>query len=132
MNKTITAFILLLALCGVVVSQPAQNEDTQEEESHRPYTQEEFPGWLRQLRRAEIVFFGSFPITMVFTTLSYEGFRLVRSVVEQNAVAGTMATEFGSFSEDEKIGLLLSGAILAVAVSVVDFILERAESKLGE
>ena len=131
--KKLAIILLLVAIAGGrVAAQSDIDEESSPGETYAPYSPEEFPQWLHQLRRAEIVLVGSFPITMLFTTLSYEGFRLVRSLFAQSNVVGTMAIEFGNFTANEKTGLLLGGVVLSVAVSVVDLILDRTDSKSRE
>ena len=131
-KKTVIMLLLIAATSSRIAAQSNTDEESSPVETYTPYSPDEFPEWLHQLRRAEIVLVGSFPLTMVFTTLSYEGFRLVRSLFAQSNVVGTMAIEFGNFTANEKTGLLLGGVVLSVAVSVVDLILDRTDSKSRE
>jgi hypothetical protein len=62
----IAALLLFMVLCGPIHTQTSTagtitpvNPDTKKSE---------FPQWVRDLRRAEIITFGSFPFTMFFAT----------------------------------------------------------------
>ncbi|MAG13184.1 MAG: hypothetical protein CMN78_01170 [Spirochaetales bacterium] len=132
-RRLIAILLILVAVINTTLAAQADSENSAEgEEEYLPYSHDEFPEWLHQVRRAEIVLIGSFPITMVFTTLSYEGFRLLKSLFQQDGAAGTMAIEFGDFNTNEKIWLLVCGAVLSVAASVVDLILDRLEPESRE
>ena len=59
MRRTI-AIVVLVVLC----LQPLLADYT-------PYSQDEFPQWSLKLRRAETLLFGSLPITLGMTSISY-------------------------------------------------------------
>jgi hypothetical protein len=90
--------------------------------SPEPYREDEFPLWLRDLRRAEIVFVGSVPITLLVATLAYDGFRSGRDIVMDVQIGER--SEFGSFTNDERKWLLASGLTLSGVVSIIDFLVE--------
>ena len=57
MRKRIIAFLLIFSmLVPPLVAEPIEYE-------YEPYTEEEFPIWAHELRRAESIFFGSLAIT---------------------------------------------------------------------
>lgn len=61
--------ILLLLLPGqLLVGEELEDESVEP----IPYDPEEFPHGLRTLRRAEIIFFGSIPITFLLSGLGWE------------------------------------------------------------
>ncbi len=61
MFKKILALILIICLVFPVFALDMKNAE--------PYKDEEFPKWLRKVRRGEILFFGSLPLTYAATTL---------------------------------------------------------------
>lgn len=113
---------LLVALSLICVSIPAVAQTTPTEPEYEPYDKNEFPQWARDLRRAEVVFIGSFPITLLLASLSYEAFRGIRDTV--NAAPIEERSEFGSFSTAETRGLLVAGVSLSGVVTILDLILE--------
>lgn len=60
---------LFICFVAVLMLQPVCAAD--QLPAYEPYTQEEFPIWSGKLRRAEILFFGSFPLTLPVTILGY-------------------------------------------------------------
>lgn len=70
MKKT-TALILIFSILALpLMADPIQYE-------YEPYTEEEFPIWAHELRRAESIFFGSLAITF---PLSMGAYALVTSL----------------------------------------------------
>ncbi len=79
-----------------------------------PYSKDEFPGWLRDLRRAEVITIGAFPITLLFSSLGYQVYRSITGVKTQ-------------ITQPEQIGVLLTGVGLAATVALADFILGKIQ-----
>ena len=125
MKKTFLIFLVLL-VCGQAVAQSTgDGEGTSEPPDYEPYSEDEYPDWLHEVRRAEVILIGSFPLTMLFSSLAYEGFRAVLNGIEGNQTAGNQAFGSGGFTPDEAKGILISGVILSVAVAAADFILGK-------
>lgn len=83
--------------------------------AYEPYGIEEFPTWSVKLRRGETLFFGSLPITLSFTGLSY-----------------SLAQGFGSgtFSNDpfqESLAIFGIAAGLSLIIAITDYILGEME-----
>jgi hypothetical protein len=99
-----------------------------------PYEPEEFPLWLRDLRRAEIIAIGSFPITFVFANLGYS--------LGRYAVNGGDPdyAPFGNpnripLSRGESLAVIGIAASLSVTIALVDYAIgrrRRARAVLGE
>lgn len=92
-----------------------------------PYSPDEFPPWLRELRRGEVITIGAFPITLLFSSLTYQLVRYAQngfSTAYAPALLGASATPL---SNQERIGVILGGAGLAVVVALADFALGRLE-----
>ena len=138
MKKLLCILLALLLSCqGIAQSasdkSTSENEENQAESpDYEPYAEDEFPDWLRDVRRAEVVLIGSFPLTMLFTSLTYEGVRAIISAVEGNDTAGTQGFGNKGFTPEETKWILISGGILSAVVAVVDFILGRLGVTLGE
>ncbi len=99
-------------------------------DSYVPYEDDEFPQWMHDLRRAEVVFIGSFPITLLLASLSYEAFRATRDSIARTPLVDR--AEFGSFSSAERTGLLVSGLSLSGLVTIADLIIEIAGRRRGD
>ena len=123
---TVLAVFLLAASVAVAQSSPGESRGEKggdAEKVYEPYEESEFPVWLRELRRAEIVFIGSFPITMLVSGLSYDGYRVVRGSILGTAGGG----DAGSHTQEERRGILVAGLSLSAVVAILDFVLGKLE-----
>jgi hypothetical protein len=66
-NRVILAFLLALASVAVAETKPVVTGVSPTE-----YAADEFPSWVLDLRRAEILTVGAFPFTFLFAGLSYD------------------------------------------------------------
>jgi hypothetical protein len=82
----------------------------------------EFPLWARDLRRGEIVAFGSFPFTLFFSTLAVDSARYFQHDRDSRylpwPMKGPGAVEM---SRDERKKTLLIAAAASVVIAVIDF-----------
>ncbi len=84
--------------------------------AYEPYQEDEFPLWSYKLRRGEILFFGSFVITMAVASLGYS-----------LAVNAGWAPQ----AKDPLTALLIQGGIagaLSLGIAVTDYILGEMEA----
>jgi hypothetical protein len=91
-----------------------------------PYSPEEFPAWMKDLWRAEVLFVGSFPFTFFFTLESFDTFRYVSSGL--NKVYAPWPLQPGvdiGYSDQEKAGLIASAVVSSLIVAGIDFLLGR-------
>ena len=119
--------ILFTSSCTTITDSSSDVADEEPAE----YTEDEFPGWLRDLRRAEIIFAGSIPFTILFTGMGYGLY---------NAVAGGIGdgysiddiTDSGSRSDDERLTIMSISLGLSGVIAVTDFIIGLVEKADGE
>lgn len=110
MKKTLFLLVLLLFCISLV---PLSSESLS---AYEPYQEDEFPLWTYKLRRAEILFFGSFVVTMGVASLTYS--------LAVNAGWAPPA-------KDALTALLIQGAIasgLSLGITVTDYILGEVEA----
>ncbi len=62
--KKLIAIVLIIVTCSNLFADPIVYE-------YEPYEKDEFPEWTMELRRAEIIFFGSFVITLPVAMAAY-------------------------------------------------------------
>ena len=127
--KKALSILLICFVCVELTAQTADGASTSGNDQtggdtpeYEPYSEEEFPTWLRELRRAEVVAVGSFPITMLFTSLSYQGVRAIINAVKGTGTTASQSFGSGNFTPEESKGILITGALLSVAVAVADYI----------
>ena len=109
----------LLLICALTAPGFSQSVDTDE---YVPYDPEEFSPWMRLLRRAEVVFIGSVPVTFLLTSLLYEGYRAAADAAAQLPVE--QRSVFGTFDEQERTGLMIAGISLSTVIMAIDLIIE--------
>ncbi len=116
-------FLLILCIL-VILSSNVFADDT----SPAPYEPDEFPDWLRALRRAEIVALGSFPISIFLTSLSYGIIRYgINGFSPQYRPWIFAPPNAVDLTTDEKLGVILSAAGISIIVAVIDLIIGASE-----
>ncbi len=111
MKKGLIMLILLLFCLSLVPLASASLP------AYEPYQEDEFPLWTYKLRRAEILFFGSFVVTMGVASLTY-------SLVVNAGWAPP--------AKDALTALLIQGGIasgLSLGIAVADYIIGEVETK---
>lgn len=68
MKKSVLVLVLI-CFVGIFIAQPLAAAETVKD--YEPYQKDEFPIWSGKVRRAEILFFGSMPLTLAATILGY-------------------------------------------------------------
>lgn len=90
-----------------------------------PYHEGEFPDWLMDVRRAEIVTLGSLPFTTLSATLVYSVYRYADHGFSQDYFPNPLAKSSASanLTKDEQIGIICVAAGLSVAAGIADYII---------
>ncbi len=119
-KKTLVYMIILFILLPVVVY--SENQENIPEE----YEEDEFPGFLKDLRRAEIIFFGSLPISLFFT---FEVYDISRWLYHDRQAAYSpwpfRSYEYIPYSEGDTWRILISALSVSFLVALTDFIIGR-------
>lgn len=102
-----------------------------------PYHEGEFPDWLLDVRRAEIITLGSLPFTTLSVTLAYSIYRYADNDFDQDYFPNPLAksSSAANLTSDEQIGIITVSAALSLATGIADFIIscvKRSESKKTE
>lgn len=133
MSRSIAAVLAVLLLTIPVVPPLPAQDGADAETAPEPYDPQEFPQWSRDLRRGEIIALGAFPVAMIISGLGYELGRFVYYSVDAGAVQPDYAPGFltpgtgAVYNSDERVGLIVSGALISVGIAVVDYLLSRRE-----
>ena len=92
-----------------------------------------FPQWTRDLRRAEIIAFGSFPFMYFFTNLSYDTYRFATHNWDRRyapwPMKGAGAVETSQREKLAVIGIAAGGAVL---VALIDFTIVKVKRNRAE
>jgi hypothetical protein len=120
-------------MCAFFSSYVAAQEANAPEE----YSPDEFTEFEKDLRRAEIVFFGSLPFTFLFSTVGYDLGRYVGKGIQfgfDSNQAETYAPLFFApagkpeFTQEELLGLFVSSLVLSMVVTIIDQIIIDLEN----
>ncbi|GMO67995.1 MAG: hypothetical protein Ta2A_16070 [Treponemataceae bacterium] len=135
LNKLVvccSAFFFLCATFGF-------SQSSSETHTPVPYTKDELEGWVKQLRRTEIITLGSLPFTMLSVTL---GFTLYHWLVlgqseyeisfDSNTSSSRGLTTFSGFSYDEQIQILTISASISLAIGLADLIWSLIKNSSSE
>jgi hypothetical protein len=119
MKKRFISMLLIISLCSSLMY-------SQEEEIAIPYKPDEFPQWTVDLRRAEIVTIGSFPLSFMLTALIYD--------LSKSAASGFDPTvPFGSSrSQDDIRNMLIISGSVSLAIGLTDFIIHQVKRSKKE
>ena len=111
LKRTYCLTLALLVFLGTVTPARLLAEETEPV----PYEIGEFPRPVRELRRGEIIFFGSVPITFLLSGLSWE-------------LGQAAAGDSYPFSDEQHTyNILISAGALSLGIALLDFILGRLE-----
>ncbi len=103
-----------------------------------PYRAEEFSPFLHGLRRFETVVIGSLPLTIFYTSLVFDCYRLVTKSLEAGTIDSRYmpwpfkAANSVALTNDEKTSVLLAAVGASVLVGVLDMIIVRAKLRAEE
>ncbi len=113
--------IALMLCCSLMASFPlVAAEPTVTIE---PYTKDEFPGWLQDMRRAEIVSLGSLPFVTLGVTLGYSLYRYFSHDMNPDYFPNPFAKSSSAarLTTDEQLGILFTSLGVAAVVGITDF-----------
>lgn len=93
----------------------------------------EFPLWVKDLRRAEIVAFGSLPFTMFFTTFAMDTFRFANHGADFRYAPWPFKSAGGvDMDSRERTQTIITAAAVSVVISLVDYFIVRYKRSKAE
>jgi|WetSurMetagenome_2_1015567.scaffolds.fasta_scaffold88100_3 hypothetical protein len=105
------------------------------DDSHTPapYTENEFPQFMKDLRRTEIITLGSMPFITLDTTFAYSLIRYWQndfsSAYTPNPFAKT--SDSNGFSENEQRGILLTSFCICAGIGLTDLTFNLIKRAIG-
>ncbi len=91
-----------------------------------PYKNDEFPQWLHDVRRAEVLLIGSFPLTLFVTNITYGLIRYGENEFDEAYAPSLLGNQNPTpLTEEEKIGVVLTAVGISAAIALTDFIIGR-------
>ena len=126
MKKKLIASIIYLSLFANLT--PVFAADTKST-TPEPYEEDEFPSWLKDLRRAEIITLGAMPFITLNTSLCYSfgnyAFHNFDSDYFLNPFA--QGSDTSSYTSGEQAGILLTSLGICLGIGITDFIVHSVK-----
>lgn len=124
--------IALLALLFLCVSLFPLAADDFTVEGAEPYDTKATPQWLKDLRRGEIITLGSWPFTLLLTSLGYSLVQVGSHNFDFTYMRNPFSTVGGDYSESETLGIIFTSLGISVGVGMADFIATLVKRKKAE
>lgn len=116
-------FLLCIAMFCLSAQIFAQSEST----TPVPYEENEFPMWAHELRRAEIITFGSMPFVSIGVTLGYGLFLYARQEIP--SIPNPFSSRSSSFTADQTRNIVLMTAGISIGYGLTDFLINHIRRK---
>ncbi|EPF27550.1 hypothetical protein HMPREF1221_00364 [Treponema socranskii subsp. paredis ATCC 35535] len=112
----------LLLLC--VIAFPCRAKEAKDT-TPAPYTDDEFPQFMKDLRRAEIVSLGALPFVTLTSTIVYSSARYAQHGFDSEYFPNPFAKASASngYSTAEQAGILLTSAGISVGIGLTDLLI---------
>lgn len=119
-RKTIWLIVLLCFSLSSVFS---------DDKSPKPYEKSEFPGFLYDLRRAEIITLGAMPFVTFNIALGYSFTNYALHNFNSSYFVNPFAnsSDDNAYSSDEQIAIIISSLCISAGIGVTDFIVHSAK-----
>ncbi len=89
------------------------------------YGEEEFPQFLKDLRRLEIILFGSLPFTLFVSLETYDIYRYFSNDLAPEYQPWPFQTQGVPYTRDEALGVFVSALIVSLVLSIADLIIGK-------
>ncbi len=122
-NIYIVFFSIFLVLCFSNKLHADDDSSTTAE----PYTEDEFPQWARDLRRTEIITFGSLPFVTLSTTIVYSFYRYYAHDFSSDYIPNPLASssDAANLDSSEQLQILLTSVGISAGLGLFDFVLNK-------
>jgi len=125
-NITLSSAADSLQLLQTTPQTPAPPPAAPGAKTPEPYKREEFPQWLQDLWRMEVIFVGSLPFTYFYTLESYDMYRYALSGFDYTQAPWPFrpGAEI-SYTASEQTWLIVTSVALSAVITAVDFLIDQ-------
>lgn len=118
MKKILLTVVIILIFSGLSYSE--------ESVDYTPYNQSEFPGWALDLRRFEVVFFGTIPFSFLYTTTGYSIYTYASHNWDSSYAPALLGNKTPPvLTTGEKLQVLTIALGVSATAAIVDFIIGK-------
>ncbi|MBI9100901.1 MAG: hypothetical protein JEY99_00685 [Spirochaetales bacterium] len=129
--KRFISILILISMLFPLMAQSSSSDSNKDEPildlTPVPYTDEEFPQWTKDLRRGEIIFFGSAPFSFLFTAVGYRSVKYAYNNI--TASAGDVVPGWNDLEQDDQKNMIYIGLGLSLTIAVIDFFLGKIQKE---
>lgn len=119
-GKKLLWLIILLSLLGSASFSEEQDRTPEE------YQEDEFPALLRDLRRAEIIFLGSLPLSLFLSFETYDIYRFFAHELKSEYAPWPFRRPGSEpYTTAETVGVLVSALSISFLIALSDFIIGK-------
>ena len=141
-TRALALALAILAVTTLAVTpspawaQAASPEDTVDSREPAPYEPDEFPVWMRRLRRGEVVGVGVFPLSLFVSRILYEYGRFAVTSFggtgQDNRPWPFRRFGEGQFTRGESAGVVIGAVVVSVGVAIADAVVSRRRRATAE
>ena len=137
-HKKIYSIAFLIFFCFMfqtIWASSSNNEDTDEDNEIvldiEPYTKDNMPDWARDLRRGEIITFGSLPFTTLTCTFTYSLYRYCSHDFDFDYFPNFFpsSSDDADLDTSEQIGIILTASAISIFIGIADHIIYSNKNK---
>ncbi len=115
----LTAIVLLFFIFSTISLFPGESLP-----EYEPYDADEFPGWTKDLRRAEIIFFGTIPFSFFYTSFSYDFYRYAFNDFDRTLAPALLGNKTPPIrTNGEKWQIIALSVSFSAVFALVDYLL---------
>jgi len=114
-KKMIFLVLLIVMICSVCTAETATNTTPE------PYTKNEFPMWAKDLRRTEIISFGSLPFVTLGVTIGFGSYKYATG--ELASFPNPFNKSSATYTTDEQMKIIELSAVISVGLGLTDFVI---------
>lgn len=121
----------LFLILTVIFSLFSQNLFAQSSEEPVPYGDNEFPVWAENIRRTEIITFGSMPFVTIGVTLIYSFYNFA-SHDFNGAYFINPFTKDTSMTKDEQIGIIVAASCVSLGIGLTNLAINLIRDSINK
>lgn len=93
---------------------------------YEPYQENEFPQWAKDLRRWEIIFFGTIPFSFFYTSFSYDFYRYASNDFDSIYAPAILGNKTPLIrTNSEKLQIIAFSLSLSAVLAFADYLLGK-------
>ncbi len=120
-------FLILILLIPLI---PVSSDESYSELVPGEYNKDEFPSFLRDIRRAEVIFVGSYPFSVLFTKLGTGIYDYASSGFDRNNAPSMFGgTENSSSGNEETSRILITSLYVSLSITALDYFIGKIKER---